>query len=113
MLSHNISPIIFSIGNFNISYYLLVYLIGFVAVLLTFLYKIKNKELNISEEQTYSLIFWSLIGVTFGARIFHVIFWNPNYYLASPIEIFYLWQGGLSFHGGLIGFVLGAILGAI
>jgi len=99
-----ISPIIFRIGPIIITYYVLVYISGFIASLFWLLYN--KKELNLKSEQCYDLTFFLLIGVTIGARLFHAIFWNFSYFTNDPIKIFYIWQGGLSYHGGLIGAAL-------
>lgn len=99
-----LSPIILRIGSIQITYYVLVYISGFIATLLLLLYY--KKDLKLKSEQCYDLIIYMLLGVTIGARLFHAIFWNLNYFITTPIKIFYIWQGGLSFHGGLIGAVL-------
>ena len=56
------------------------------------------------------LVFFSIVGLILGARLGYVIFYNPSYYLQNPFEIIYLWQGGLSFHGGLLGIVIASLV---
>ena len=103
MINLDLSPIILGLGPFQIRYYGLVYVFGFLLGLFA-LFKAKKKgRINLEDDDIYGIIFYSIIGVLIGARIFHVIFWNLSYYSQNPIEIFYIWQGGLSFHGGLIG----------
>jgi phosphatidylglycerol---prolipoprotein diacylglyceryl transferase len=99
-----ISPIILRIGPIQITYYVLVYVLGFVGALFLLLHF--KKDLKLKSEQCYDLTFYLLVGVTAGARLFHAIFWRPNYFLNDPIKLFYIWQGGLSFHGGLVGSAL-------
>ena len=103
-----LSPIIFKIGSIQITYYVLVYIAGFIASLLLLLHY--KKELKLKTEQCYDLTFYLLVGVTIGARIFHIIFWGLDYYLNEPIKMFYIWQGGLSFHGGLLGALVVGII---
>ncbi|MBS3088563.1 prolipoprotein diacylglyceryl transferase [Candidatus Pacearchaeota archaeon] len=99
-----LSPIIFKIGSIQVSYYVLVYIAGFIATLFLLLHY--KKELKLKPEQCYNLTFYLLVGVTLCARIFHIFFWGLDYYLKNPIKMIYIWQGGLSFHGGLIGAIL-------
>jgi len=99
-----ISPVIFRVGNFQITYYALVYIGGFITALFFLLHY--KKELKLKEEQCYTLIVLNILGVIIGARIFHILFWNLNYFMANPIKVFYIWQGGFSFHGGILGAVI-------
>lgn len=108
MLSHNINPIIFKVGFIQVTYYALVYLVGFLLALWLLLKAVKRKKIKMEEAQVYNLILFSVIGLILGARIFHVIFWGLGYYWESPIKIFYLWEGGFSFHGALVGTLLTA-----
>ncbi|MDO8459514.1 MAG: prolipoprotein diacylglyceryl transferase [Nanoarchaeota archaeon] len=110
MIPVNINPIIFRLGSFQLTYYALNFLLGFVVSLIVLLQAIKNKKIKITKEQAYDLIILLLIGIVVGARLFHIIFWNLIYFKANPIEIFYIWQGGLSLHGGILGaFIVGII----
>ena len=60
---------------------------------------------NLVDQSIDDLIFYSIIGLIIGARLAYVIFYNLSYYLDNPIHSLYIWQGGLSFHGGLVGIV--------
>lgn len=110
MISFVIDPVIFRIGSLQITYYALVYLLGFLAGLWVLLKSSRRRELNINEEQVYGFMFFLILGLIVGARLFHVIFWNFDFYSENLAEIFYIWQGGFSFHGGLVGAALGAVL---
>jgi len=103
MLTHNINPVLFKIGFVQVSYYALVYVIGFLVALFLLLRAVRKREIDMKERQVYDLIILSVIGVIIGARLFHALFWNFSYFLNHPSKIFYIWQGGLSFHGGLLG----------
>lgn len=110
MLSHNISPIIFRIWNIQITWYALVYVIGFVVALVLLLRASRKKEIDLSENEVYDFTLLIIIGLMVGARLFHVLFWGFNYYFSSPERILEFWKGGFSFHGGLVGaFLVGWI----
>ncbi len=100
MFIHNI-PAGFSIGILNIRYYGIIYALGFIVA---YLFLRKEKEfLKLSEENLDKLFLYLIIGTILGARIFDFIFYRPD--LLFSLEIFKIWNGGLSFHGGLIGIV--------
>ena len=103
MFNLNIDPVLISLGSLQIRYYGLVFVIGFIVALYALKNAVRNKILDIEEEKTYDFIFYLLIGIIIGARMFHVIFWGFDYYFSNPLKILYVWQGGLSFHGGLAG----------
>ncbi|MFH1456393.1 MAG: prolipoprotein diacylglyceryl transferase [archaeon] len=106
MWIHNLDPTLLTFGPFEIRYYGLVYVIGFLFVLFFLEYMRKKNKVPLNKEQIYDLIFYLILGVLIGSRLFHVIFWEPSYYLAQPWKILYFWQGGMSFHGGLLGVIL-------
>jgi len=81
------------------------YLIGFTASYLLVNYQIKKKNLSLKVQDIDSLYSYCVLGLIIGARVAYVIFYNLDYFLGHPLEIFALWQGGLSFHGGLVGAV--------
>jgi phosphatidylglycerol:prolipoprotein diacylglycerol transferase len=103
MINIDPNPVLFQISSFRISFYLLVYVFGFLTVLYVLLKAAEKKEISLKKEECYSLIFYSLISILVFARVFHVLFWGLDYYSKYPMEIFYIWQGGVSFHGGLLG----------
>ncbi len=100
---HNLNPVLLELGPVEIRYYGLVYVLGFLAVFLYFKYLIKHKKIKISIEELYDLVFYNMLGVLIGSRLIHCIFWNPIYYLTQPWKILYVWEGGMAFHGGLLG----------
>ena len=116
----NFSPeiISFSIGGVELSlrWYAVSYILGFVCA--TFLMKtlIKRKHLwrfttpPLDKNQVDSLITYLIIGVILGGRLGYVFFYNFEYYLTNPADMLRVWEGGMSFHGGLIGVILSAIL---
>lgn len=106
MFINNINPILFRIGPFAVRYYGLIYVLGFVLGYFMLRYFIKKDKLKITEEQLDLYFIWLILGVIIGARLFEVIFYSPGYYFNNLPEIFMLWHGGLSFHGGLVGAAL-------
>jgi len=107
---HNIDPAILRIGNIEIRWYGIIYILGFVLSYLFFSYCKKNKLLRISNDDLLDLFFYSFFGLTIGARIFYVLFYNLAYYFENPLKIFFVWEGGFSFHGGLLGVILGGLI---
>jgi len=101
MFVQNIDPTLLHLGPFEIRYYGLVYVIGFLLV--WFILDKNKKELKLTKQQVENLIIYLILGVVIGSRLFEVIFWEPAYYLANPLKIFAFWQGGMSFHGGFMG----------
>jgi len=103
MFIHNLDPVIFSIGPLAIRWYGLAYVIGFLLVWWT-MHK-KHEDLKISKDDAADIAFWLAVGVMVGSRLYSTLVWSPAYYLANPIKIFYLWEGGMAFHGGLLGII--------
>lgn len=100
-----INPNIITFGSFSIRYYSVAYILGivFAWILIKKFSKYQNvinfdKE-NISDDFFY----YAVIGILLGGRLGYVLFYNFFYYLQHPLEIFYVWQGGMSFHGGFVG----------
>ncbi|MBS3116688.1 prolipoprotein diacylglyceryl transferase [Candidatus Woesearchaeota archaeon] len=107
MYLHNLNPTLLNLGPLEIRWYGLVYVFGFLLGVY-FLQK-KRAHLNLSKEDVWDLIFYVMIGVIIGARLFELL-WEPKYYLSNLGNIFKIWQGGMSFHGGFVGSVVGAWL---
>ncbi|HOJ50841.1 MAG TPA: prolipoprotein diacylglyceryl transferase [Spirochaetota bacterium] len=100
---HNIDPVIFQIGPLSIRYYGLLYMAGFVITYIFLSRLSKIGKISLSKKDIDDFIFYSVIGVVLGARLFEVIFYEPSYYFSNPFKIFAIWEGGLSFHGGIFG----------
>ena len=106
MFELDISPILLKLGPLSIRYYGFVFVLGFIIGLIALFKAIKKGKLEITKEKAYDFIFYLLIGILVGARIFHVLLWGWDYYFSNPIKIFYIWEGGVSFHGGLTGAII-------
>ncbi|MRR55063.1 MAG: prolipoprotein diacylglyceryl transferase [Deltaproteobacteria bacterium] len=104
-----IRPYLFKIGTLEVRWYGLMYILGFLAVYLTALSGAKRKKLPLSKDDIADLVFALAVGLIVGARFGYALFYNVSYYLANPLKVFAVWEGGMSFHGGLIGTVLAAL----
>ena len=108
MLIHpQFDPVAFSLGPLSVRWYGLMYLAGFAAFLLLGRWRARQRpEFGIDAHALDDLLFWGVIGVIVGGRLGQVLFYEPTYYLARPLEILAVWHGGMSFHGGFLGVVL-------
>jgi len=100
-----IDPIIFSIGPVALRWYGMMYLIGFLAAMFIANKAADNSKGLWTREQVSDLLFYSFLGVILGGRVGYVLFYQFDYFLADPLYLFQIWQGGMSFHGGLIGVI--------
>ena len=114
MFTHNFDPIIFNLGIISIRWYSLAYVLGIIIGWWYGKKLILNKSSSI-EQKFYlkhfdDLITYLIISIIVGGRLGYVIFYNIEYFLNDPIDIFKIWEGGMSFHGALIGIILGTYL---
>jgi phosphatidylglycerol:prolipoprotein diacylglycerol transferase len=105
-----IDPILIEYGPFRVSWYGLMYVFGFLISYFLVLYQIRRKDFGLSKPEIESLFFYLIIGLAVGARLGYVLFYNLKMYLQEPLEIFAIWHGGMSFHGGLIGVAIVGVL---
>jgi phosphatidylglycerol:prolipoprotein diacylglycerol transferase len=106
---HNLNPILLNIGPFPIRWYSLAYIAGIVLGLFYMKFLAKKSGLKLPSKFFDNLFCAVVIGIIIGGRLGHVLFYHPLEYLHDPIEIFKTWNGGMSFHGGAIGAILGII----
>lgn len=105
-----IDPVIFSIGFLKIRWYGLMYVIGFVIAWILARRRAQTEWSVIRPEQVDDLIFYCMLGVIVGGRLGYVIFYGTEYLLADPLYIVKITEGGMSFHGGLVGVMLAMYL---
>jgi phosphatidylglycerol:prolipoprotein diacylglycerol transferase len=106
-------PVAISIGPLQVRWYGLMYLIGFGLFFFLGRYRArKDPWRGVSYRLIDDLLFYGVLGVVLGGRLGYVLFYKPDYYFAHPLEIFYVWQGGMSFHGGFLGVLLAVWLAA-
>ncbi|MBP7231871.1 MAG: prolipoprotein diacylglyceryl transferase [Syntrophaceae bacterium] len=118
-LPAQISPVIFSIGSFQLRYYSLMYLVAFAVSYSLFAYRIKRREIPIKTEIVQDYLVWAMLGLILGARLGYALFYNFSYYASHPLEIIvpfdiqrgfrFVGLSGMSYHGGLIGVILATI----
>lgn len=104
----NVSPEIIQLGPIHIRWYGLLFALGFILgyIIMSWIFKIENKNPKALESLTLYLV----LGTVIGARLGHCLFYEPDYYLANPIEILYVWKGGLASHGAGIGILIALFL---
>jgi len=98
-----IDPIIFSIGPLAVRWYGLMYVIGFAAGWYLATRRAQQSGSLIRPEQVDDLIFYAVLGVILGGRLGYCLFYGMKYALADPLYVIRIWEGGMSFHGGLLG----------
>lgn len=101
-----LNPIALAIGPIAIRWYSIAYILGILFTLF-FLKKANQKDQIMSEEAYDNWLFFAVISILLGGRIGYVLFYNFNFFLENPLEAFAIWHGGMSFHGGLIGSIIG------
>ena len=108
MFTNNFDPVAFNLFAFEIRWYSLSYIFG---ILLGWFYcknfLIKDKNISTLFDD---LITYLIIGIVLGGRIGYILFYNLKYYFNNLYEIFFIWEGGMSFHGGLIGIFIATYL---
>ncbi len=110
MFASHINPVLFSIGAIEVRYYGLFYVIGFVFGYFLFLYLAKERKIKITKSEVTDFFVYIILGAIIGGRLFYAIVYNPGYYVHHLLEIFAIWKGGISFHGGFIGATAAAII---
>jgi phosphatidylglycerol---prolipoprotein diacylglyceryl transferase len=108
MFINNFDPVAFQIVSFEIRWYSLAYILGIVIGWIL-CKKIFIKNLDISEKFD-DYITYLIIGIILGGRIGYIVFYNFSYYLDNFLDIFKIWQGGMSFHGGLLGVIVSSYI---
>lgn len=114
MFIHNINSVAFSIGPFPVRWYGIAYIVGILGGWWLGRMRARRSAMNNhpnpwKPDEVDSLIICAAVGMVFGARLGYILFYDFAYYIKEPFSIFRLWEGGMSFHGGLIGIVLGVL----
>ena len=114
MYIHNLDPVLINFGFFEVRWYSLAYIVGILigwwVAKKIILFKTKNRinlfNINLFDD----LICYIIISIILGGRIGYIIFYNFTYYIGNPLDIFKIWQGGMSFHGAFIGVIIGTYI---
>ena len=106
----NINPEIigFELGGMHLSirWYGLFYVLSFVLAWIFYRKLLKYRQIELNRDQYESIIFAIMLGVILGGRLGYVLFYNLPYYISHPLQIFAVWEGGMSFHGGALGVII-------
>jgi phosphatidylglycerol:prolipoprotein diacylglycerol transferase len=114
MYIHDLNPVLINFGFFEIRWYSLAYILGILVgwwvAKKIIVFKMKNKIIFFDIKLFDDLITYIIISIMLGGRIGYIIFYNFSYYFSNPIDIFKIWEGGMSFHGALIGVIIGTYI---
>jgi phosphatidylglycerol:prolipoprotein diacylglycerol transferase len=106
----HINPVFLSIGPLQFRWYGLMYVLGFVATYFILRSEVRRKQLPLTLDDVADLVFYGALGVVLGGRLGYILFYDLGVYLADPLQIFAVWKGGMSFHGGFLGVILSFVL---
>ncbi len=111
MYIHALNPVLINFGFIEIRWYSLAYifgiLIGWWIANKVIIFRIKDRNITLDINIFDELITYIIISIILGGRLGYIIFYNPSYYFNNPLDILKIWQGGMSFHGALIGIIFG------
>jgi len=102
----DIDPIAFTIGPLAVHWYGLMYLVGFIGFWVLGVWQVRHRQPPLSEQQVGDLLFFAVIAVVIGGRLGYMLFYHPGLLAQEPLSLFRIWEGGMSFHGGLVGVLL-------
>jgi len=105
-----IDPVLIQIGPFAIRWYALAYIFGLVLGWQYLRWLVRRPGWRLTPEALDDLLLYITLGVVLGGRLGYILFYRPEFYLSNPLEALAVWQGGMSFHGGLLGVVAASIL---
>lgn len=108
----SLSPIAFTIGPVSVRWYGIAYILGFVCAAFVIARTAKRWNIKLDADSLATVVLGVVIGVLVGARLFYCLFYGNGYYVEHPVEILAFSQGGMSFHGGLVGALLSGIITA-
>lgn len=103
-------PVAVEIFGFGVHWYGLLYLAGFLAAWFLLPRLQKHRDLSLSRDDWSGLLSWAVLGVIVGGRLGFVLFYEPKFFLQHPLQIFAVWNGGMSSHGGFVGVAVALLL---
>lgn len=111
MFIHNINPVAFSIGSLDVRFYGLVYFFGFLLGYFYFRYLIKRSKIkHFGFDDLDSFMIYFMLGSIIGARVLNFVFYYPGVIFSDPMQLFRVWEGGMSIHGGIVGAIVAGLL---
>lgn len=105
-----VDPVFFSVGPFEIRWYALSYLMGFLLGWWQCQRMARANPSGPTAKDYDDFLTWAVIGTVLGGRLGYVLFYNLDYYLTRPLEALQVWHGGMSFHGGMLGVILAGVI---
>lgn len=105
-----IDPVLIEIGPFAIRWYALAYIAGIMLAWRYILVLMRRAPSGAGRKDIDDFVAWATLGVVLGGRLGYVLFYQFDYYLANPQQILFVWQGGMSFHGGVLGVVVALVV---
>lgn len=106
---NSINPILATIGPFEIRYYSFAYILGAIFTYFILAKLAEERKLGLSKQDIMDFVAYTLLSIVIFSRVFYVIIYNFGFFISNPLEVFALWHGGLSFHGGLFGAIIAGI----
>ncbi len=106
----HIDPVFLSIGPLQFRWYGLMYVLAFAATYLIIRSETSRRHLPLTKDDVADLVFQGALGVVLGGRLGYILFYKFAYYLSHPLQVFSVWEGGMSFHGGFLGVIIAVLL---
>jgi phosphatidylglycerol:prolipoprotein diacylglycerol transferase len=103
----SINPVAFHLGNWPVYWYGLMYMVGFLGGWVLLSLRVRYSQRGFTQDQVSDVVFCTALGAIIGGRVGYMLFYSWQDWLANPILIFETWKGGMSFHGGLLGVLIG------
>ena len=114
MYIHNFNPVFINLGFIEIKWYSMAYILGILVgwwlAKKILVKRLKNLDINLNINYFDDLVSYLIIGIILGGRIGYIIFYNLEYYFKNPLDVIKIWEGGMSFHGGVMGVIFGTYL---
>jgi len=105
-----IDPVFLRLGPLEFRWYGLMYIIGFLSAYCIIKSQVKRRGISLSSDAVADIVFFIAVGIVLGGRIGYILFYNLSWYLANPLKVFAVWEGGMSFHGGFLGAIIAAVI---
>ena len=106
----NIDPVAFAVGPFAVRWYALAYIAGILLGWFYALRLVKGRDDRPNSEDVDDFVSWAILGIIFGGRLGYVLFYNFSYYMTRPLDALKVWEGGMAFHGGVLGVLVAMIV---
>jgi len=104
-----IDPVFLRLGPLEFRWYGLMYILGFLSAYFIIKSQANKRALQISSETLSDIVFSIALGIVLGGRAGYILFYNLSWYLSHPLKVFAVWEGGMSFHGGIVGAIISGI----